>query len=117
MDKKLLVPILTIIVGGAWLLNVLGIMPGVDWLWSIGLATSGILTIVIGKTNKTTIITGPFLLVASLCSILRQTDRLALDREIPILIIVLGVLMLISQCIKSPIPPEAMPQTAKDDEK
>jgi hypothetical protein len=115
MDKKLLVPILTIIVGVAWLLNVLGIMPGVDWLWSIGLATVGILTIVLGKTNKTTIITGPFLLVDSLCSILRQTDRLALDREIPILIIVLGVLMFISQCIKSPVS-TSIEKTTNNDE-
>ena len=115
MDKKLFVPILTIIVGVAWLLNVLEIMPGVGWLWSIGLAVAGILTIIVGKTNKTTIITGPFLIVASISSILRQTDRLALNREIPILIIVLGVLMLVSQFFKSPITP-AIVQTSNDDE-
>ena len=102
MDQKLLAPILVIIVGVTWLLNVLGIMPGVDWIWTIGLATTGLLTIILGKTNTTTVITGPFLIVASICSILRQTDRLTLDREIPILIIVLGILMLLSQFIKPP---------------
>ncbi len=102
MDKKLLAPILVIIVGITWLLNVLGIMPGVDWIWTVGLATAGLLTIIIGKTSSATIITGPFLIVASICSILRQTDRLTLNREIPILIIVLGLLMLIAQFIKTP---------------
>lgn len=110
MNKKILVPILVIIAGGAWLLNELGIMPGVDWLWSIGLATAGILTIILGKTNKTTIVTGPFLLVAALSSILRQTDRLTLNREIPILIIVLGILMLVAQFIKQPAPKATQPE-------
>lgn len=104
MGKKLVVPILTVIVGVTWLLNVLKIMPGVDWMWTIGLATVGLLTIAVGGLNKLTIVTGPFLLVASVCSLLRQTNRLALDREIPILVIVLGVLMLISQISKLPLP-------------
>jgi hypothetical protein len=104
MGKKLFVPILTIIVGVTWLLNVLEIMPGVDWMWTVGLAAAGILSVVVGGLNKVTVVTGPFLVVASVCSLLRQTNRLAVDREIPILVIVLGVLMLISQLLQVPIP-------------
>jgi hypothetical protein len=104
MGKKLVVPILTIIVGVTWLLNVLEILPGVDWLWTVGLAAAGILSVAIGGLNKVTVVTGPFLVVASVCSLLRQTNRLAMDREIPILVIVLGVLMLISQLSRLPIP-------------
>ena len=114
MGKKLAVPILTVIVGVTWLLNVLEIMPGVDWMWTVGLAAAGILTIAVGGLNKLTIVTGPFLLVASVCSLLRQTNRLVVDREIPILVIVLGVLMLVSQLSRLPIPEALKPA---DDEK
>jgi len=114
MGKKLLVPILTVVVGVTWLLNVLEIMPGVDWMWTVGLAAVGILTVAVGGLNKLTIVTGPFLMVASVCSLLRQTNRLVVDREIPILVIVLGVLMLISQLSRLPMPEALQP---KDDEK
>ncbi len=114
MGKKLVVPILTVIVGVTWLLNVLEIMPGVDWMWTVGLATVGILTVAVGGLNKLTIVTGPFLMVASVCSLLRQTNRLVVDREIPILVIVLGILMLISQLSRLPTPEALRP---KDDEK
>jgi hypothetical protein len=72
------------------------LLPGIDWIWTIGLAVAGILILVTNGINKRTIITGPFLIAASLSSLLRQTDRLSLSKEIPILVIVLGTLMLIS---------------------
>lgn len=81
MGKKLIVPVFTILVGIAWLLNVMGVMRGVDWVWTLGLATAGILSLVAGGLNKITVVTGPFLLVASVCSLLRQTGRLAADHE------------------------------------
>ena len=110
MGMKLVVPILTILVGVTWLLNVLGIMPGVDWMWTGGLAAAGILSFAIGGLNKLTLVTGPFLLVASVCSLLRQTGRLAADREIPVLVIVLGVLMLVAQLSRLPVPDVLRPE-------
>ncbi len=73
MNKKLIAPILTIIVGLTWLLNTLNIIPGVDWAWSIGLATVGILSVAVGGFNKVSIVTGPFLIIASVFSVMRQT--------------------------------------------
>lgn len=104
MAKKLIVPILIIIVGSTWLLNVQNILPGVDWIWTVGLAAVGILTLAVGGLNKLTIVIGPLLLVASICSLLRQTNRLSLDHEIPILVIVIGILMLIAQLSKLQLP-------------
>ncbi|MBU1106838.1 MAG: hypothetical protein KKB51_09245 [Candidatus Riflebacteria bacterium] len=104
MSNKLIVPILTIVVGVTWLLNVMGIMPGVDWVWTVGLAAAGILSIAIGGLNKITVVTGPFLITGSVCSLLRQTGRLPVNYEIPILIIVLGILMFISQLSRLPLP-------------
>lgn len=91
MGKKLAVPILTIIVGVGWLLDVLEFIPGVDWVWTVGLAAAGILCVAVGGLNKLSVVTGPFLIVASVCSLLRQTGYLTVDREIPVLVIVLGV--------------------------
>ena len=104
MNKKLIAPILTIIVGLTWLLNTLNIIPGVDWAWSIGLATVGILSVAVGGFNKVSIVTGPFLIIASVFSVMRQTGKINIDLEVPILVIVLGVLMLISQLSKLQLP-------------
>ena len=103
MNKKLIVPVLTILVGISWLLNSLGIMPGVDWIWTIGLAVTGIICILTGGKNKLSYVTGPFLLVASMSSFLRQSGKISIDLEIPLLITVFGILMLIFQ-ISNPNP-------------
>jgi hypothetical protein len=108
--KRFVVPILVIILGVTWLLNVLNIIPGVDWIWTIGLAAVGILTLAVGGINKLTVVIGPFFMVASVCSILRQTGRLQIDREIPILTIVLGCLLLLVQFINLPLPEILKPE-------
>lgn len=102
--KRFVVPIIVILLGVTWLLNVLKIIPGVDWIWTVGLAAVGILTLAVGGINRLTVVIGPFFIVASVCSILRQTGRLEIDREIPILTIVLGCLLLLVQLIKLPLP-------------
>ena len=86
------------------MLNTLNIIPGVGWAWSIGLATVGILSVAVGGFNKVSILTGPFLIIASVFSVMRQTGRINIDFEVPILVIVLGVLMLISQLSKLQLP-------------
>lgn len=108
--KRFLVPILVILLGVTWLLNVLKIIPGVDWIWTVGLAAVGILTLALGGINKLTAVIGPFFMVASVCSILRQTGRLELDREVPVLTIVLGCLLLLVQVIKLPLPEMLKPE-------
>jgi hypothetical protein len=95
---------MVILLGVTWLLNVLKIIPGVDWMWTVGLAAVGILTLAVGGINKLTVVIGPLFMVASVCSILRQTGRLEVDREVPILTIVLGCLLLLVQLINLPVP-------------
>jgi hypothetical protein len=102
--KGLIAPVLVIMLGATWLLNILQVLPGVDWIWTVGLAVVGVLTLLVGGVNKLTAVVGPFLMVGSICSLLRQLDLLAVDREIPILTIVLGVLMLIAQVLSLPVP-------------
>ena len=88
--------VLVIALGAAWLLNTLGVIPGVDWLWTGGLGVAGILVIAANGINKFTFVIGLFLLVGSVFSVLRQTGRLRADIEIPVLFIIFGVLLLLS---------------------
>lgn len=104
-DKKsLLLPILLITLGTGWLLTTLGVAPGIDWIWTLGLAVFGLATFALAGVDKVTIVVGPFFLIASCLSILRQTDRLLLNVEVPILVIVVGVLLLVAHIPAIPVP-------------
>ena len=104
MQKQYIVPILVIVIGVGWLLNVQGILPKIDWIWTCGLAAAGILTIIIGGLDKLTAVVGPFLIVSSIFSVLRQTGHMTVDQEVPILTIILGVLLLVVNVLKLPPP-------------
>jgi hypothetical protein len=102
--KALVIPILLITLGAGWLLTTLGIVPQIDWVWTLGLGLVGILVFAIGGFDKVTVAIGPFFLIASLLSVLRQTGRLAMNVEVPVLVIAAGVLLLISQLKIIPAP-------------
>lgn len=104
MQKQFIVPTLIIVIGVGWLLNVQGVLPKVDWIWTCALAAAGIMTIVVGGLDKLTAVVGLFLLIASMCSVLRQTDKMSIEQEVPILTIVLGVLLLVVNVLKLPSP-------------
>ena len=104
-DKKtLLFPVLLITIGIGWLLTTLGIAPRIDWVWTLGLAAFGLLTFPLGGYNKVTVVIGPFFMLACCLSVLRQTGRLRLDIEVPILVITAGTLMLFARQRSIPLP-------------
>jgi len=92
----IIVAVLVIALGIGWLLNTLGVIPGVDWLWTGGLGVAGILVMAASGINKFTFVIGSFLLVSSVFSVLRQTGRLRANIEMPVLFIIFGVLLLLS---------------------
>ena len=102
--KRFLIPIVIIILGTMWLLNVLGVVADVDWVLSGGLAGTGVLILVFGGMDKVTMAAGPWLLVASVTSLLRATGRLEFSHEVPILTVVLGALLLLVESLKLPLP-------------
>jgi hypothetical protein len=102
--KTLVVPVLLITLGVGWLLTTLGIVPQIDWVWTLGVAFVGILAFVLGGIDKVTVAVGPFFLIASGLSILRQTGRLRIDLEIPILVIAAGILLLVARLRFIPAP-------------
>jgi hypothetical protein len=91
----LIIPILIIVIGIGWLLTAKGFAPGINWIWTLALATVGMLTFVLSEGfDKVSVVIGPFFLLASLLSVLRQTNRLNLETEIPVLVISIGVFLL-----------------------
>lgn len=104
-DKKtLILPLLIISIGSGWLLTTLGIVPGINWIWTLGLAVVGLLSFAVSGIDKSTVVIGPFFLIASCLSVLRQTGRITLDVEVPILVIVIGCLLLVARSKSIPIP-------------
>src|SRR3954470_10195102 len=102
--KTLVIPILLITLGVGWLLTTLGIVPEVDWVWTLGVALIGVLAFALGGFDKVTFVVGTFFLLASFLSVLRQTGRLRIDIEIPMLVIAAGILMLVAVLPIIPIP-------------
>lgn len=100
----LILPLLLIGLGVGWLLTTLGVTPEIDWIWTAGLALVGVLAFVIGGWDKLTAVVGPFFLLTSVLSILRQTGRISSDVEVPVLVILLGVLILIARLPGIPVP-------------
>ena len=102
--KSFILPLFMVAVGTGWLLTTLGVVPRVDWAWTLGLAVVGLLAFVLSGFDKVTVVIGPFFLIASLLSVLRQTDRLEWDIELPVLVIVAGLLLLVARLPSVPLP-------------
>ena len=96
--------LLIITVGVGWLLSALGVGEGINWVWTLGLGMVGIGTFALSGVDKASVVFGPLFLAASVLSILRQAGKLRLDTEIPLLVILIGVLLLVAQSrrIRSP---------------
>ncbi len=102
--SALAVPVIIIIVGLGWLLNAMTVIPDINWVWTLGLAAVGLLTLVLDGLNRVSVVVGPFFLAAACFSVLRQTGTMTENIEVPCLVIVFGVLLLISYLVKLPAP-------------
>ena len=84
-------------------------------MWTLGLGVIGILTLVVsGGLDKLSIVFGPFFLASSLLSILRQTGTIEIDTEVPVLVILIGVLLLAAQMRMVPMPKWFVPLAGEE---
>jgi hypothetical protein len=113
--KGVALSLLIVAIGVCWLLNVYAVIPGVNWIWTGGLAVAGVLVFALSALNQLTVIVGPFLILGSVLSILRQTGHPRIDLEVPILVIVFGILLLLSYVLR--LPPPAYLQGSNSREK
>jgi hypothetical protein len=89
--ESVVIAAMIIAFGTIWLLSELKWLPPFHWVWTLGLACAGILTLVIGGINKQTMVVGPYLIICAVFSVLRQTGQIALRVEIPVLVIAFGL--------------------------
>ncbi|MGC4004886.1 MAG: hypothetical protein QM811_17925 [Pirellulales bacterium] len=107
--------LLIVAVGVGWLLSALGVAQNIDWIWTLGLGIVGVLTFVVGGgLDKFNVVVGPLFLLGSGLSILRQTGRLSFNIELPVLVIVSGVLLLATRLRSIPAPKWFQPLPAAD---
>jgi hypothetical protein len=104
MPRTLLPSIFVTAFGFAWLISALGIIPQVNWIWTIGLGVVGLSTIAYQGINKLSVIVGPGFVAASLFSILRQMEYVTIEIEVPMLVILAGILMIIAHLQSIPKP-------------
>lgn len=105
--SRLVAPAFIIAIGLGWLLTVRQVIPGVNWMWILLLATAGILILVVRRLTRTSLLIGPFLILCAVSSYLRQRGSLPADIEVPSLIIALGVLLLLARF--APLPERGGP--------
>lgn len=99
------IPIMIIMVGTGWLLTAAGYAPGINWIWPCGLAAVGLTVFVwSGGIDKFSVVLGPFFLIASLMSVLRQAGWMSAEVELPKLVILIGALLLLAQWKAIPLP-------------
>ena len=115
-SKRFIIPLIIIMIGAMWLLNVMEVMPEIDWFWTGGLAGFAVLIFILGGLDKVTMVVGPWFVLASLASVLRQTDRLTLQLEVPILTIAFGILLLLVEAAKLPLPSYLLEPPSDNDE-
>ena len=79
------------------MLDVLGVTPPLGMVWIAGMTGIGIAIFASRGFNKESFPWGGFFFAAAVCSLLRQLDVLEFKIELPLLLIILGVLLGINQ--------------------
>ena len=102
--SALAIPIAIVLIGIGWLLNTMNVIADINWVWTLSLAGIGLLVFVMDGLNRFSIVIGPFFIAASLLSVARQANRLNSNVEAPILVILFGVLLIVSQLSRLPAP-------------
>jgi hypothetical protein len=95
---------LIVALGVAWLLNAMGVAPQLDWIWVIGLAVTGILLLTVPRLDRVNFVAGLTLMISSVLAVLRQSGKLTVNVEAPVLFITLGILLLLAQLLPLPAP-------------
>ena len=65
-NKPILIALCLIFLGAAWLLNNIGVMPGVNWIWTLSLAAVAVVILGASGIDKLTVVIVPLLVLAQL---------------------------------------------------
>ncbi|WP_157314719.1 hypothetical protein [Chitinibacter sp. GC72] len=90
-------PVALIVIGSGWLMHRLDIFPSVNWIVILALLVSGVAVLLLEGINKSTVVVGPMLIAGGVTTFIQQQYDLARSVQIPILLILCGVLMLLAR--------------------
>jgi hypothetical protein len=105
--RKFIIPALIAGFGVLWMLDTLGIVPPLNVVWTLGLLAVGIGVFAGSGFHKESFPWGSFFIACAVCSVLRQMDVLTLRVELPLLVIILGILLGINQTAMIPSRPQS----------
>ena len=71
---SLFLPLLIIALGVGWLLDDQQVVPGVSWVPTLGLASTGLLILLAAGVNRLTVVVGPMLVLAAVLLFLHQAS-------------------------------------------
>jgi hypothetical protein len=111
--SRFVVPALVVLLGILWMLDVLGYFPRLGLMWVVGLAGVGIGIFASRGFNKDSFPWGAFFFACAGCSVLRQLDILDFKVELPLLVVILGVLLGINQTDIIPAKSTGAPPVSK----
>jgi succinate-acetate transporter protein len=107
MAKIIIAPLFLIMIGVGWVLSVEHVLPMVNWIFVLMLGTAGLSILLVKRLTRSSIIAGPFLMLWALLTFLKQVGTIDAELEMPVLVILFGVLLLISRM--APLPERADP--------
>ncbi|QLG87323.1 hypothetical protein HQ393_03115 [Chitinibacter bivalviorum] len=98
-------PVALIVIGSGWLMHRLEIFPSVNWIVILALLVSGFAVLLLEGINKSSIVIGPMLIAGGVTTFFQQQYDLARSVQIPLLLILCGLLMLLARSNKIAEPP------------
>jgi len=87
-------PIALLSLGIAWLLDSLHWLPDIQWVWVIGLVGAGVAVLFLDGVTKSSIVTGPILIVVGVLSFFHQFHGLGWRYIVPVMLITAGATLL-----------------------
>jgi hypothetical protein len=91
--KPFILPFLVVLFGAGWLLSEMKLFDPARMVWTLGLLASGVLVFTYLGLNRTTFLIGGMFLVGSALSLVRYAGWVTPEQQLPILVIVFGLLM------------------------
>jgi membrane-bound ClpP family serine protease len=95
--KDVVLPVILIAVGAAWLAHNLQWLPDISWFWIIGCIAAGIALFAVEGITKSSVVAGPMLILLGLFSLVRQLYGISWSIQMPVLLMVLGVCLLVAR--------------------
>jgi hypothetical protein len=95
--SRIVIPLIVIVLGTAWLLTSLEILPQVNWVFVLLLAAAGGLLLLLRPLSRARLVAGLIMPTVALGELLHDLSWLARDIEVPVLVILGGGYAFIAQ--------------------